>query len=253
MILVLGSRGFVGSAICSYLKEISEPFVGIDVHNYSEYVGAECSFFINANGNSSKRLADMDPVDDFERNVKTTLRALTDFSFESYLHISSIDVYNDTAHPARNTEDAVIDHTTLSPYGFDKWLAERVVERHAAQYVIFRLGGMFGPNMRKGPAFDVLNEQPLWVSPESEYLFLDTALVAEYMWRLRQQSGCIFNLVATAPLSLRRFAEISGKAVREVKNDVKMCYHVNNAKARRFTPIPSSEECVRRVLSRGVE
>jgi nucleoside-diphosphate-sugar epimerase len=252
MILVLGSQGFVGSAICRYLERIGEPFIGIDLHNYAEHVGKSCSFFINANGNSSKRLAESEPRVDFARNVEATLCVLGDFDIGCYLHISSIDVYNDTTHPERSSEDAAVDYRALSPYGFHKWLAERIVERYARKYVIFRLGGMIGANMRKGPAFDILNEQPLWVSPESEFLFLDTALVAEYVWHLRHQFGEIFNVVASAPLSLRKFADIAGRRIGEVKSEVRARYHVNNERARSFFSIPASEECVHRVLARGI-
>lgn len=251
MIMVLGSRGFVGSAICTYLERIGEPFTGIDLHNYSEHVGASCSYLINADGNSSKRLADNDPLEDFSRNVESTLRALHDFRYDAYLHVSSIDVYNDTANPERNAEDAAIKYRMLSPYGFHKWLAERMVERYAPKFVIYRLGGMFGANMRKGPAFDILNGLPVWYSPASEFLFLDTALVAEYVWYLREQFGRMFNVVASAPLSLKRFAEICGKPIREVKKDICVRYSINNERARSLIQIPTSEECVRNAFGGG--
>lgn len=251
MIFVLGSKGFVGSAILDYLRSRGEEVEGIDLHNYDTFVGRSCRWFINANGSSSKRMADQAPDKDFEANVSGVVRTFRDFRIDTYLHISSIDVYNVLDDPARNAEDAAIDTRTLSHYGFDKWLSERVVEHHADRYVIFRLGGMIGKGLRKGPAFDILDGKPIWQSPESKFLFLDTAIVADCLWRLRDHTRETYNLVASPPLSLTDFSAIAGRPITEVKGEAVLEYHVCNDKARAFVDIPTSRDCVERFVGRG--
>jgi nucleoside-diphosphate-sugar epimerase len=168
--------------------------------------------------------------------------AVVDFPAGCVLHLSSIDVYNDTSDPARNTEDAPVELRTLSVYGFHKRLAEEVVLRHARRSVIFRLAGMFGANSTKGPAHDILNGLPIWVSPGSRFLLLDTATVVRAVWDLREHPGETFNVAASDNITLSGFSEIVGRPIRQVNADEMLEYRINVDKASRLVRLPTSRE-----------
>jgi nucleoside-diphosphate-sugar epimerase len=244
VIFILGAQGFVGSAVVAFMEAQGIPFVGITRRNYQDVVGKSCDYFINAAGNSSKRLADTDPLADFDLNVRDVLKSLTDFHIGTYLHISSIDVYQDVSDPSRNSEEARIVPEALSRYGFHKWMGETVVKRYADRFVTIRLGGMFGNNSRKGPAHDILNGLPIWVSPASRFLFLNAATVAESIWKLRDKVGETFNLTATDNLSLEEFAAIVGRPIEDVRGNDVLTYRVNVDKINRHFPLPTSRESV---------
>lgn len=149
-IAVLGYKGFVGSAIYQHFSDSGKyEVVGIGRENYASFIGEHFDVFINANGNSKKLLAAKEPKYDFEMNVKTTLDTLLDFKTDKYVYISSVDVYNDVSNPANNHEDAAIQAEKLSNYGFDKYLGELVVKKHAHNWIILRPGGMVGEGLRK--------------------------------------------------------------------------------------------------------
>src|SRR5215831_10266370 len=119
---VVGGEGFVGSAFMRYLSRLSLEAVAITRKNYGELRGSSWDVLINANGNSKKWLAERDPQDDFDLTVRSTLAILLDFVADKYVHLSSVDVYNNLSNPACNVEDVAIVPEQLSNYGFSKYL-----------------------------------------------------------------------------------------------------------------------------------
>ena len=242
LIGVLGASGFVGSAFAEHLSGLGLPVARITRDTYDSFVGTRFDHLVIAAANSSKRLGETDPMADFDRSVRLVMKAVVDFPAECVLHLSSIDVYNDTSDPARNAEDAPVDLRTLSVYGFHKRLAEDVVRRHARRSVIFRLAGMFGANSRKGPAHDILNGLPIWVSPGSRFLLLDTTTVVRAAWDLREYGGETFNVAASDNVTLAEFSEIVGRPILKVNAHETLEYRVNVDKASRMVRLPTSRE-----------
>lgn len=239
---VLGASGFVGSAFVEHLSGIGLPVARITRETYGSFVGTRFDYLVIAASNSSKRLGETDPMADFDRSVRLVMKAVVDFPAGCVLHLSSIDVYNDTSDPSRNAEDAPVVLRTLSVYGFHKRLAEDVVRRHARRFVIFRLAGMFGANSRKGPAHDILNGLPVWVSPESRFLLLDTTTVARAVWDLKEYAGETFNVAASDSITLSGFSEVVGRPIRQVNAHERLEYRVNVDKASRLVRLPTSRE-----------
>ncbi|MBP2678314.1 MAG: putative nad-dependent epimerase/dehydratase domain protein [Deltaproteobacteria bacterium] len=242
MIGVLGASGFVGSAFTEHFSRTGLPVTRITRETYDSFVGTRFDYLVIAAANSSKRLGETDPLADFDRSVRLVMKAVVDFPAGCVLHLSSIDVYNDTSDPARNAEDAPVELRTLSVYGFHKRLAEGVVLRHARRSVIFRLAGMFGANSTKGPAHDILNGLPIWVSPGSRFLLLDTATVVRAVWALREHSGETFNVAASDNITLSGFSEIVGRPIRQVNAHEMLEYRINVHKASRLVHLPTSRE-----------
>lgn len=191
--LVLGAKGFVGSAIAAEAARRGWEVAAVDKDEYAAAAGSSCDLLINANGNSRKYLAAQDPKLEFDLSVASVQRSLRDFRAGLYVHLSTIDVYADASGPATTDEDAPIDSVRLSPYGFHKWLAERIVEHDAPRWLILRMGGFVGPRLWKNSIHDLLHGVPLRVHPDSAYQYLDT----------RELAQAVFDLVAAGVAGTR--------------------------------------------------
>jgi len=246
-IFVLGARGFVGSAFLRAAQARGQSAECVDLDNYGEFIGRECDLLVNADGNSKKYLAAEKPVEEFELSVVSVLKALHDFRFREYLHVSTIDVYPDHENPRRNREDAPITIEALSPYGLHKYLGELLVRRYAPRSLIVRLGGVLGPGLRKNPVFDLIHDHPLRVHEDSRYQYLPVDFAAAAAFDLAGQGlwGETVNLCGTGTVSIRQVRELLGKSLRYAFPDVpRETYEINNNKLRSRFKVPTSVETV---------
>ncbi len=211
---LIGAGGFVGSAFLAHLSD--QPgveVVAVTRRNYAALSGTASDITIEAACNSRKYLADESPVAEFDLSVTHRLRTLVDFPAALQVHLSSVDVYSDLSSPETTREDAKADLTGVSTYGFHKLLAENLVKHYAASWLIIRLGGMVGPNLRKNPVFDILHDHPLRIHPDSRYQFMHTSEVSRIVWNLISigLSGEILNLCGDGLISPREISAIAGR------------------------------------------
>src|SRR5206468_1973874 len=96
---------------------------------------------VNANGNSKKYLAERDPIDEFDRSVRSVAVSLAAFNAATYVLISTGDVYADPSAPQTSDEERPLDVSSMSRYGLHKFLAERLVIGAHPNWLIFRAGG----------------------------------------------------------------------------------------------------------------
>lgn len=206
--LVLGAKGFVGSAVAAEAGRRGWNVLAVDREEYDAAKGAACDLLINANGNSRKYLAVQDPMLEFDLSVRSVERALHDFRAGLHVHLSTIDVYPDASGAATTLEDAPIDPARLSPYGFHKWLAEQLVVHDAPRWMILRMGGFVGPRLWKNSIHDLLAGVPLRVHPDSEYQYLDTRELARIVFDLAEAgaAGERINACGDGTVSLREVA-----------------------------------------------
>ena len=212
-VVVIGAHGFVGSAFVRYLKQFPIELIEVTRQNYPERASCQADVVIQASCNSRKYLADDDPVAELDLSVAHCLRTLRSFPAPLHVHISSADVYADLANPGATTEDSPIDLAKISNYGLHKLLAEELVRHYADCWLIVRLAGMLGPGLRKNPVFDILNNQPLRIHPDSRYQFASTDVVAERVWRLvvGGEVKQVFNLCGRGMASPRQIAELASR------------------------------------------
>ena len=207
-IIVLGGKGFVGSAMVAAARCQGREVAAIDLAEYPGSIGMACRVLINANGNSKKYLADKDPKQEFDASVRSVFHALHDFRFDHYVQLSTIDVYADKGNPAYNSEQTPIDPMRLSRYGHHKWLAEQLVRFNARSWLIVRMGGFVGPGLKKNSIYDILKNLPLRVHPDSCYQYQHSADLARVVLTLvnRQVSGETLNVAGDGVISLREVA-----------------------------------------------
>jgi nucleoside-diphosphate-sugar epimerase len=182
MIFILGGEGFVGSAYPRLFEKLGLPHQVLTRANYDSFVGQTCDVFINANGNSKKFMADRDPKWEFDASVRSVVATLTDFKAGAYIHLSTGDVYPDQTSPEVTREDQPIDPKKQSRYGLHKHVAEHMVRATQPRHIIMRMGGFVGPGMKKNAIFDMLNDAPVWLTPDSELQFISTDTAARLVW-----------------------------------------------------------------------
>lgn len=254
--IVLGAKGLIGTAVTNYLQGKGASVLPVTRANYDTYKGTEAGTFINCNGNSFRYKANQDPSWDFKASVDTVQASLFDFKAETYVYLSTIDIYHRTDHPDYTHERAMIDPTLLMPYAFHKWISERLVERYASKSLILRMGTVLGPALKKSPIHDLLNGSPLYMSPDSEISFIDTGTVAEALWQLlgRKSSREIYNVAATGASRLQTIATRHRLTIQVAPEGEKKTYryHINNSKVSSVLPMPSSDEVVNQFLAEAL-
>lgn len=187
VIYIIGGAGFVGQAYPRLLAAKGLPYTLVTRENYASLIGTSCDILINANGNSKKFMSDHDPVWDFDASVVSVVRSLADFNAGTYVLLSSGDVYPTQDSPEVTREDQAIDLRRTSRYGLHKYMAETVVRATHPRPLVMRMGGFVGPGMKKNAIFDMLNDQPIWLHPESELQFISTDRAASLVWSLVEQ------------------------------------------------------------------
>ncbi len=251
-VLVLGAKGFVGSAVAAEAAQRGLHIIAVDKDEYDAARGAACDVLINANGNSKKYLAAQDPALEFDLSVRSVERSLHDFRFGLYVHLSSCDVYADPSSPATTDEDVPVDPRRLSQYGFHKWLAEQLVRHDARRWLIVRMGGFVGPRLWKNSIHDLLTGAPLRVHPDSAYQYLDTRDFARILFTLIHAGleGAIVNVTGDGVVRLREVADWLGLAAPPLaEGDLPVeHYEIALDRLRRHIAPPPTRDTVRRFL-----
>ena len=91
--IVLGAKGFIGSASVACAQRLGLEVVAVVPGNYDALCGARADVLINAAGNSRKYLDAKEPVTGFDLSVSTVMRILHDFQYDYFVHLSSGAVY----------------------------------------------------------------------------------------------------------------------------------------------------------------
>ncbi len=246
MIFILGGKGLVGSAFARHCERMGAPYAVIDREEYAAYTGCACDILINANGNSSKRLGDTAPLQDFDASVRSVRASLTDFRWEKYVHISSCDVYADCSSPDATRESQVPDIARQSAYGFHKYLAEQCVRHAAGDWLIFRCGGFIGPGLRKNAIFDILSGGPLYLDPASELQFLHTDRAADAVFQVVRAGASreIFNLCGKGTVKIGDVATAAGREIAVAPGSPRVRYDISLEKISRLVDLPETRHGV---------
>lgn len=113
----------------------------------------------------SKRFwAKKNPKLDFEETVNKTEYFVKCYDFKKFIHISSI--------------SARCEKKTI--YGKNKLKSENIV-KNLDNYLILRLGPLFGKNLTKGVLVDMMNSQTVFINGNSKYSFTDTKWISNWI------------------------------------------------------------------------
>lgn len=238
---IIGGNGMVGSDL---VASLGSPFA-ITRSNYDSYKGRKFDVVVNANGNSKRYWANEHPLEDFVASTVSVYNSIVDFPCDTYIYLSSPDVYEQHDSPHVTKETGVVNPKNLTPYGFHKYLSELIVQKYTKKFLILRCSLMLGTKLTKGPFYDVLHNNPLFISTSSRLQLISTKALADVIVKLLQSDvrGDIFNVggVGTFPFSkiksyFDRKISISSRAERQI-------YEMNVSKLKQLFPtLKSSEE-----------
>ena len=246
MIFVLGGEGFVGSAFVRLCARERWEHEVITRANYGSFVGRTCDIFVNANGNSKKNLALTAPLEEFDASVRSVRASVRDFSYGTYVLLSTCDVYPDCSSPTTSREDMRIDVRAQNPYGFHKYLAELIVQHAADRWLVARLGGFVGPGLWKNPIYDILVGGPLWLDIESELQFMSTDDAARIILALVRERTTqeVFNVCGRGTIRLSEVAAVADRQVSVRPGSPRVTYDVSTAKLEARTQVPETRTTV---------
>jgi nucleoside-diphosphate-sugar epimerase len=254
-VILVGANGFVGSAFARLLQSRPDvELICVTRENFYSLAAMRADVVIEAAANSKKFLAEENPAGEFETSVAHCLRSLLKFSGDIRVHISSVDVYSELSSVEATRENAAIDLNKISHYGFHKRLAEQLVQHYAGRWLILRLAGMVGPNIRKNPVFDILNGLPLRIHPDSRYQYMLTDDVARIAWDLVENnlSGEVYNICGNGLITMHEIAQLAGSKLNLAElpsADVPRIVEANNQKIQRLFSVPNTTDTVRNFIS----
>lgn len=244
---VLGGGGFVGSAFVRRAAALGEEHRAVTRDLYDSLAGTGCDLLVNANGNSRKYRAEEDPAWDFDASVRSVMRSLIDFTYDTYVYISSVAVYHDPGAHDETSEGVAIDPAALSSYGMHKYLAEQLVRRYAKRWLIVRLGGVVGPGLVKGPVLDLVRGDRLWVSPRSEFQYIHTDRLAEVVDQLLAAGHLnqVVNVTGRGALPLAAIGALLGREDVTAASEAPVeRWDVDVTRADRLVGLPTTVETV---------
>jgi nucleoside-diphosphate-sugar epimerase len=228
-IAILGSNGFVGNNIVNYLDKAYK-IIGLNRENYSRHKRIYFEYFINANGNSKKYLAENDPIIDLEKNVESVYHTIQDFKIDTYIHISSIE------------------SNLNSIYGIHKRFSEEIVKKYYNNYYILRCSSIIGKDMTKGVLFDIINNKKVRLTKDSMLQFISINEICNFINFIIKEKPKQkeYNVTGINNISIEELEKITNKKIiynDELKYEI-FEYPSNN----NVYKFKTSEEYVKEVI-----
>lgn len=223
-VLIIGSSGFIGSALVNFYTGKEQTVFGADIFpvNRANYfqVTTESNAFdeifskhpfdicINASGLADVSRSVKEPLFDFKLNtynVALILEAIRKYNPGCiFLQISSAAVYGNPAKLPVNENDAV---APLSPYGFNKLQSELLCKEYAQVYnlntIVVRVFSAFGIGLKKQLFWDLYqkskatNEIVLFGTGEEsrDFIYIDDLVKAfDNIISAKSFNGSIYNV-----------------------------------------------------------
>lgn len=155
--VLVGYTGFVGSN----LVEETEFDKLFNSKNISEAYGTNPDLLIYSGVPAQKFIANMNPENDLEI-IKNAITNIEKINPKKLVLISTIDVYE---RPIQVDEDEKLSPSTEA-YGRNRLYLEDWVKEHIEDYLIVRLPGLYGKNLKKNFIYDLINIIPSMLKEE---------------------------------------------------------------------------------------
>lgn len=240
---VLGANGLVGHDLASYLGKKFD-VTSITRENYKNQKGKKFDVFINANGNSSRFWALQNIYEDFEVSTESVYKSLFDFKFGKYIYVSSVDVYAKTESLEETSENSAIDVKNLNAYGLHKYLSEQIIKNATEDNIILRLSMVVGKNLKKGPFFDIINNRPLFLTPDSKLQIITTFAVSEVIDILinKKTKNKIYNIGGDGSIDFDKIGKYFKVSVKWSVDALKQHYEMDVSKLKTWYKLKTSED-----------
>lgn len=187
MLSLVGSTGFVGSNI-SQNGSFDRVYHSSDINTA---YGTNPDLLVYAGVRAEKFLANKNPQKDFE-GIKTAIFNITRINPKKLVLISTVDVY---AVPNDVDESIIPRKDDLLPYGRNRLYLEEWVQGNFKDYLIVRLPGLFGRNIKKNFIYDFIHYIPALLKREKYLELADASNIIKESYKL-QENG-FFQYVNT--------------------------------------------------------
>lgn len=235
-ILVLGSKGFIGSHCVNYFLLKGNEVIGCDViesseENYISFKSLEGNFTalfkkysfdycINAAGSAHVNYSFLHPEKDFELNVFLVISVLGVIKNSCpdchFINFSSAAVYgNPFSLPIPENADT----KPLSPYGYHKLLSEKVLFEYFNFFNLktcsLRVFSAYGEGLKKQLFWDLynksLNQETINLygtgNESRDFIYIHDLVVAvEIIMKKAKFTGEIYNIANGEEISIREAA-----------------------------------------------
>lgn len=160
MKFLVGYTGFVGSNIAAKYT-----FDGLfNSKNIAEAYGKKPELLVYSGVPAEMFLANQNPEAD-KALMDQAIENIKQIQPKKIVLISTIAVYQ---NPDGVDEDAKIDETILTAYGANRLYLEKWVEENMEDYLIVRLPGLYGQNLKKNFIYDFIHYIPSMLN-EAKY------------------------------------------------------------------------------------
>lgn len=258
-VAIIGSAGFVGGYLSGHFRGAGAEVIAVE--RLTPLPEEELDVVIDCNGDARRFWVNENPIDGFKVSVQSVAERLARLKTAKYVYLSSIDVYGTrTGDREASQEKASLSLDGLDSYGFYKLLAERLVEFHAADALILRLGTLIGPGLRKNPVFDAVNGDLIRQTPDSTLSLMSLEVLAKVLDTLLETGADgVYNITAEASVSvadmLEMVSEALGKDADAFTFDSDLShtdYDISVAKISRVATMPNSKTILKQYLSREI-
>ena len=193
-IAVIGSSGFVGSALIRELKNRGTfKVLPIGRNDDTNAIILKADYVIHTANPAARFFAKKNPEIDFNESVEKTFSLKKLAKKKKFILISSIS--------ARTQLDTV--------YGRNRRACECLMNEK--ENLIIRLGPMFGGNKEVGALHDILKNDPVFVSEKTKYAFVNVSYNAKKIIDLIDENGLI-ELGAKNAIELSELKNILGSS-----------------------------------------
>ena len=243
-ILVIGSKGFIGSEAIRYYQSRGYAVIGCDITagdnstdyfqvesnepNYNEiFRQARPDLCLNASGAASVPISFDEPFMDFQLNVINVLRMLEAIRLESpeiaFINVSSAAVYGTPSQLPVRENDRI---APISPYGWHKRQSEIICREYADLYNLrtcsVRVFSAYGPGLMKQLFWDLYQKikkrkviELLGTGDESrDYIFVEDLVCASETIAINAKlQGEVINVATGTETTIRQATKIFIKAL----------------------------------------
>lgn len=149
---LVGYTGFVGSNLNAY-GDFQNVY---NTKNINEAFGLKPDILVYAGLRAEKYIANKFPERDFD-TIQGAIQNIKKINPKQLVLISTIDVYDKPNNVDENTE---IKEENLAAYGKNRLYLEKWVQENINKYLILRLPGLYGINIKKNFIYDYIYKIP---------------------------------------------------------------------------------------------
>lgn len=170
--VLVGYTGFVGSNLVESFN-----FDGLyNSKNISEAFNSNPDLLVYSGVTAQKFIANSNPDADF-LTIKNAIENIKKINPKKLVLISTIDVYD---NPIMVDEDFISDKN-IEAYGRNRFFLENWVKENVDDYLIVRLPGLFGKNIKKNFIYDLIHIIPNMLKKEKfEELIKENSLIKKF-------------------------------------------------------------------------